>query len=598
MKIRLKLLIVTGISGITLIAFSFFANLTLNLTKVTGPLYATIIQGKDLIADILPPPEYIIEAYLVTYELDQSNSSDEVETLIAKGDQLKADYEMRQKYWAEDYADGEIKTLLTEESSAYARNFFDIRDTEFIPAIRSGEREKAHRILIDKMGPVYERHRAVIDKIVELQTKKNTADEKNVMEIIKWRVLLEIILTVIAFGVSVGASLVIAVQISRGLSSLNQNLREIAEGDADLTREIDVQTRDEIGTVAQSFNLFLGKLRSMIENFNGIGAQNSETAADIAQSTEQLSTSANEITTTMNSFVEMQNELNQEIQGSATSLDRITASASDTSDLITNQAALIKETSVSVKSFIYAVDGVSAIAREKGEAAVLLGNQARSGADEMSETTLAIREISSAAGAILDMLKVIDEVAEKTNLLALNAAIEAAHAGDSGRGFAVVADEVRRLAVATSQNASTIGISLKETIARIQSAAVRTEKTNTSIHGLMGGIHQIDAGMNDIRQTLASIFEQSDGIEKSLGALLEISQRTRGSMESVNAETREIRTSIVSIKNLSAQSIEGAREILSGMDNVNSTITTLTETGRVNEQSVQVLQGEIGKFRT
>jgi len=597
MKIRQKLLLITGISGITLIAFSFFANVTLNLTKVTGPLYTTIVQGKDLIADILPPPEYIIEAYLVSYELDQTNDPSETEKLVSKGNQLKADYETRQTFWTEDYEKGEIKKLLTEESSSYAREFFDIRDNEFIPAIKAGNREKAHSLLIEKMGPLYEKHRAVIDKIVELQTAKNTADEKNVITIIKSRVTLEIILALIALAVSVGASLVVSVQIVRGLGSLNQNLREIAEGDADLTREIDVQSRDEIGAVAQSFNLFLGKLRSLIGNFNAIGAQNSETAADIAQSTGQLSTAAIEISATMNSFVEMQNKLNREIQGSVTSLDRITGFAGDTSELIKTQAVLIRETSSSVNSFIHAVDGVSSIAREKGKQAVVLGNQARTGADEMSETTLAIREISSAADSILGMLKVIDEVADKTNLLALNAAIEAAHAGDSGKGFAVVADEVRRLAVATSQNAATIGTSLRDTISKIQSAATRTEKTNSSIHGLIDGIHQIDAGMNEIRQTLASISERSGGIVKSLGGLLEISGRTGGSMESVNSETREIRTSIVSIESLSSQSTDGARDILSGMDDVSSTITTLTETGRVNEESVHVLQGEIGKFR-
>lgn len=123
MKIRQKLLTITGIPTVGIIAFALFANDTLSLTKVTGPLYATIIQGKDLIADILPPPEYVIESFLISFELEVADDRSEVDRLVAKGDALREEYETRQRYWTDQYEDGEIKDLLTVEASKHARAF-------------------------------------------------------------------------------------------------------------------------------------------------------------------------------------------------------------------------------------------------------------------------------------------------------------------------------------------------------------------------------------------------------------------------------------------------------------------------------------------
>jgi methyl-accepting chemotaxis protein len=598
MKIRQKLLTITAIPTVGIIAFALFANNTLSLTKVTGPLYATIIQGKDLIADILPPPEYIIESFLLSFELEVASDGEEANRLIAKGNALREEYEIRQTYWMSNYEEGEIKELLTAESSKHARAFFEVRDKEFIPAIRKGDKETAHSILINKMKPLYVLHRIAIDRIVELQNKKNASDEKNVAKILLERVTLESLLAGLIIALTVAISLALSVSIVRGLRSLNVNLREIAEGEGDLAKELAISSNDEIGMTAASFNLFLGKLRSMILNFNSIGAKNDDIASELSSSAVQLSATVTEITATMESFMQMQRKLDGEIRGSASALDRIAGSVRETSTLLRDQGGLIAKTSGSVQTFIASVDEVAVIAGEKQELAAKLGRQANQGSREMDETSTAIAEIYSAADSILGMLEIINEVAEKTNLLAMNAAIEAAHAGDSGKGFAVVADEVRRLSIETSDNAANMSTSLKEAITKIHRAAETTESTNVTIKGLIDGIIQIDSAMRGIGQTLATISEGSGEISGSLDRLRDFSDHTGESMKTVSLETGNIKASISNIENLSEANTAGMQEMSTGMREVSSSVGVLSDTGRINAENVKVMKEEIGKFRT
>lgn len=580
-----------------MIAFAMFANATLRLTMVTGPLYGTIVQGKDLIADILPPPEYIIESYLIAYEIDQASVKDDITNLEKKGIALRQEYETRQAYWTKSYADGKIKDLLTVDSSRFARDFFDIRDKEFLPAIHSGSRELAHAILIGKMKPLYERHRSVIDEIVAEQTVKNGDDERLVADVIRRRVALEAAFAAFALAVSVGASLFISVRVVSGLSALKTSLREIAEGDADLSRTITIRSRDEIGEVANTFNLFLGKLRTMVSNFSAIGSVSSDTSESLAANAERLSVSSAHISSTMESLVGLQTGLDGEIAESAAALDVISGLADEASTLGGEQVKLVSATTERVNDFVEEVNGVAADVGERGDQAAVLATDAKLGAERMAETTDAIRGISSSADSILALIAVIDEVAARTNLLALNAAIEAAHAGHGGKGFAVVAEEIRRLAQATARNASEIKVSLMGAIEKIRQAEEQTAGTNETIAGLIAGIRDIDESMRAIRIRLGGIAEKKSDIADELERLLSSSGKTSDSMDNVREKTETVKKTIQSLATLSSRITGGAREIGDTISDVTVTITELTAAGRTNEDNVRSLRAEIGKFR-
>ncbi|KJV07838.1 hypothetical protein [Methylocucumis oryzae] len=120
-KTRFALIVGQLILGFSL--FGLVAFEAMNTVNLNSPIYQRIIQGKDLIADVLPPPEYIIESYLVVLQLSQSQNQQERQVLLDRFNVLKADYEARHQYWLQQELSGELRTALVQRSYQYATTF-------------------------------------------------------------------------------------------------------------------------------------------------------------------------------------------------------------------------------------------------------------------------------------------------------------------------------------------------------------------------------------------------------------------------------------------------------------------------------------------
>ncbi len=134
--------------------------------KIDGPLYAEIIQQKDLVADILPPPEYVIEAYLMAVELGSPSRATERERLVTRIAELEAQYEERQRYWDAQLAAGPLRELLLTTSSRPARRLFELVHTQLVPLVRSGDYVSARRVIDAGLHDAYHEHRLAIDSLV------------------------------------------------------------------------------------------------------------------------------------------------------------------------------------------------------------------------------------------------------------------------------------------------------------------------------------------------------------------------------------------------------------------------------------------------
>jgi hypothetical protein len=168
----LFLILITGFAVYGSWSFKVLSEL-----KVNGPVYQRIIQGKDLIADILPPPEYIIESYLVSLQA-MSAAPGERKPLIDSLKALKTDYDTRHDFWAKETLDDELKDQLLDKAGKPAREFYQIAFTQFVPALEKDDSAAAAAAL-DKMKAHYLTHRLAINKLVQLASKRNEIDEGN-----------------------------------------------------------------------------------------------------------------------------------------------------------------------------------------------------------------------------------------------------------------------------------------------------------------------------------------------------------------------------------------------------------------------------------
>lgn len=176
LTVKKRFLLLLAMFTLGFVAYGLWSFKTLNELQINSPLYQRIIQGKDLVADVLPPPEYILESYLVTLELANATDKKDQALLINKFKQLKDEYDTRHQYWLNQGLTGELAVLLLEQSSKSAYQFYDIAFKELVPAIQKAD-QAALSTILPRLTKLYKSHRLVIDQIVPIINQRTAADE-------------------------------------------------------------------------------------------------------------------------------------------------------------------------------------------------------------------------------------------------------------------------------------------------------------------------------------------------------------------------------------------------------------------------------------
>ncbi len=594
MKIRMKLLAMTMLFFAGFVIFGIFAYLTMNKTKVNGEIYREITKGKDLVADIMPPPEYIIELYLTVMQMNDETDAGVINGLVEKTKKLVNQYYDRQEYWSVNYKDGEIKTKLTVDSAKYATQFINVMNNEFIPAILAGDREKADSILKNKLDASYDSHRKIIDNLVNLVSRQNTLSEEKADSAISSSTVIMAVIGAIIIIVTLIITLVISMTIIRSITKLDNGLKDIY----DLTKKIEVNSKDEIGGLSLTINSFIDKLRNIMINFKRIIVKNNELGMNLAANTEEVSSTIEEITATMNSSKTKTQNLNVEIESSGSELLEVVEIIQTVVDLIDSQSASIAESSAAIEEMVSSINSISAVTETKKKFTDDLGAMAKNGADEMENTLSSIEEISKTAGSIIEMINVINNVAEQTDLLAMNAAIEAAHAGEYGKGFAVVADEIRKLAEATALNARDISASLNVIIDKIHGTSDVTKKTSSTISRIISGIYDVASSMNEMLTGMKEISAGGNQITQALSELISITEKLTGSSRDMRGKNETIANSMKNISGLSDENLGGINEMSIGLNEITKSTTALTGLSIFNAEGIKKLEDEISIFKT
>ncbi|MBP7933729.1 MAG: Cache 3/Cache 2 fusion domain-containing protein [Phycisphaerae bacterium] len=337
-------------------------------------------------------------------------------------------------------------------------------------------------------------------------------------------------LAVIVIGVFV--SLATARRIANPMRRLALALQDIAQGEGDLTRRLEVKTKDEIGDVAHWFNVFLDKLQGIIKKI-------SENAHTLAGASTELSSTATQLA----------GGAEETTAQSAT----VAAAAEEMSANMNTIAAAGDEMSTNVKTVAAAIEEMTASIGEVARNAEQAASVAENATQLANTSNQKIGQLGSAADAIGKVIEVIQDIAEQTNLLALNATIEAARAGDAGKGFAVVATEVKELAKQTAEATEDI----RKRIGAIQSS---TGEAVTSI----AEITKVIGKVNEVSRTIASAVEEqsittkeiAQNVAQTAAASSTVSQ---GVAQSATA-SQEITRNMVGVDTAAKQTAQGAAQ--------------------------------------
>jgi PAS domain S-box-containing protein len=532
---QISLLLITFLAGFALASSVVYS--AFNHLQVNGPIYKRVVQGKDLVADILPPPEYLIEAYLVTLEMANADAS-ALPALVERSRKLREEYEQRHQFWMSNLPDGKLKTLMVEDAYQPGLAFLELRDQRFIPALLAGDHGAAQELL-PLMAKKYAEHRAVIDEVVELANARNSADERSAAEMIadKKRLLVLLFLGIMSVVGLLGWF--ISRSVNRLLGGDPRYAREITRhvASGNLGLRIDIDPRDTTSLLAS--------IKYMREMFRQVVKETQANAEVVAMSAQQMAVASDQVRATSQQSSEATASVAASAEGVTVSMGQVVANAQEARNISERSEQTCSTGVAVIHQAVMSMEQIAAMVREATAVVMTLGSQSE--------------QISS-------VVKVIREIAEQTNLLALNAAIEAARAGEQGRGFAVVADEVRKLAERTTNST--------EEIARMISSIQNGMRD--AVANMEGGVGRVNEGVRNANEAGEAIKRIQEGAQRVVQVVSDISNALRGqgiASEDIAQHVEHIARMSEDNNAVAQQTSQDAHHLLGAVEKMQNTVS-------------------------
>jgi len=430
--------VVLGVLIIGFLLFVYIAYSRLTELAVNGPVYTKIVSGKDLVADILPPPVDGLEANLVALQFLLSESASERNALKARIAELHREFLGRRDYWGTQELTPQQRQVLDERLFPAGEQFFAVVNKAMSAAEQNAAAARTDELR--KINQAYLEQRAAVEELLTLTLVNNQKIEQQAERDIQAGFTWLAGVLIFSLGTAVLIALKASSHIKRQLgvepAEAQYFVDEIVAGNLDATTK----------TAPQALSLMAGivfmknQIADIVRSFDKIHREITESIYHIGLTSKEIARAT-----------ELQVSESTAVDSATTQLKNL---------LLTVKATTEQARQKSREVEVQATEGVSSLAD------IVKTMDTATESVESSEES--VRSLATASVEINSIVSSIKTISDQTNLLALNAAIEAARAGEQGRGFAVVADEVRTLAIKTGKATETIQRIVDDLNAKVQ----------------------------------------------------------------------------------------------------------------------------------
>jgi len=375
-----------------------------------------------------------------------------------------------------------------------------------------------------------------------------------------------IILSIIAIATGLGIGIYISRAITKPMDSMLNASNKVAAGD--LTVQVTSDSKDEVGQLGNAIQLMTTSLKGVLAKVQRSAMDVSSTAQELSASSEEMKASTDQISSTT--------------QNIATGVGQQATKMAEVSRAMKEMADSVQQVATNSQKAAEGANSASVTAQNVGKMSVDVANKMNEIQSTVDNSAIVIKQLDGKSQQIGEIIGVITNIADQTNLLALNAAIEAARAGEHGRGFAVVADEVRKLAEESRGAANQITGLIKDIQQGTKSAVTTMEQ----------GTKTVGEGAKTIGETVIAI----NLIVKAAADVATMVQEIAAAAEEQSASVEEVTASIEDLSAISEESAAGTEETSAAAEEQSASMDQLVNAAQDLARLSNELQTEVAKF--